>query len=264
MIMFCPHCGQEKSPDAAFCSNCGTRLEKQEKTQEKTKDTKTGPSTGKTNLVPILGGVGALTLIIVVLAIIFVGLDEGKDNIALPMEIGNRWEYRLIFEEEIEGWEDAGISLEVFDKETLNGEEYYLIKRDFINYPFEGMEVYSRYYRVDEENETIYTSEFLSEDHGLSREEIMFTETPLQVGEESSWKSDWKDGIVVHFEVVQFETVEVTAGTFTNCIKVRESEEADDEIIHEVYTYYAPGVGMVKEVNITDDYELVLWDYHLE
>ena len=47
-------------------------------------------------------------------------------------------------------------------------------------------------------------------------------------------------------------TVDVPAGRFTNCIRVRESSQLDDEI---EIKFYAPGVGVIKG----PEFELMMW-----
>jgi hypothetical protein len=55
-------------------------------------------------------------------------------------------------------------------------------------------------------------------------------------------------------EVVSLsETVTVPAGTFTNCLKVKETHDGQIE-----YKYYAPGVGLVREADEGDQPKLSL------
>lgn len=51
-------------------------------------------------------------------------------------------------------------------------------------------------------------------------------------------------------------TVTVPFGTFTNCIKIREFTALEPDA--EEYKIYAPGIGLIKEINVTDDEEIVL------
>jgi hypothetical protein len=57
-------------------------------------------------------------------------------------------------------------------------------------------------------------------------------------------------------------TVTVAAGTFTGCIKIRETTPLDKEFLE--YKYYAPGVGVVKVEVVGDIVETEeLSDYHI-
>lgn len=47
-------------------------------------------------------------------------------------------------------------------------------------------------------------------------------------------------------------------GTFTNCIKTRNWTRLEPDVIE--HKYYAPGYGLVKEVNLTDNTEIILID----
>lgn len=52
------------------------------------------------------------------------------------------------------------------------------------------------------------------------------------------------------------QTVTVPLGTYVNCIKTKNWTELEpDQLEHK---FYAPGVGMVKEINVNDNTEIVL------
>jgi hypothetical protein len=53
-------------------------------------------------------------------------------------------------------------------------------------------------------------------------------------------------------------TVTVPFGTFTNCIKIKETSDIIPDLFE--YKFYAPGVGFIKAVNVTDEEEVVLID----
>jgi hypothetical protein len=50
--------------------------------------------------------------------------------------------------------------------------------------------------------------------------------------------------------------VTVPFGTFTNCIKIKELSDIIPGVFE--YKFYAPGIGMIKEVNVADKEEVVL------
>ena len=52
------------------------------------------------------------------------------------------------------------------------------------------------------------------------------------------------------------QTVTIPLGTYTNCIKTKNWTELEPDAIEN--KYYAPGIGLVKEENVTDNTEIVL------
>lgn len=52
------------------------------------------------------------------------------------------------------------------------------------------------------------------------------------------------------------QTVTIPYGTYTNCIKTRNWTELEPDLNEN--KYYAPGIGLVKEVNLTDNSEIKL------
>lgn len=60
-------------------------------------------------------------------------------------------------------------------------------------------------------------------------------------------------------EVVEVDiTVDIPLGSFSNCIKIREWTELEPDVTE--YKYYAPGIGLIKEENVTEGEEVVLVD----
>ncbi len=53
-------------------------------------------------------------------------------------------------------------------------------------------------------------------------------------------------------------TVTTSLGTFNNCIKTRNFTRLEPDV--QEHKYYAPGYGLIKEVNLTDDEEILLID----
>ncbi len=51
-------------------------------------------------------------------------------------------------------------------------------------------------------------------------------------------------------------TVTIPLGTYTNCIKTRNWTELEPDLNET--KFYAPGIGLIKEVNVTDNTEIVL------
>lgn len=52
------------------------------------------------------------------------------------------------------------------------------------------------------------------------------------------------------------QTVIISFGTFNNCIRTRNWTALEPDLNEN--KYYAPGIGLVKEVNVTDNYEIRL------
>jgi hypothetical protein len=46
------------------------------------------------------------------------------------------------------------------------------------------------------------------------------------------------------------ETVTIGLGTFTNCLKIRETTPLEPDVLE--FKYYAPGIGVIKVENATD------------
>lgn len=51
-------------------------------------------------------------------------------------------------------------------------------------------------------------------------------------------------------------TVTIPYGTFTNCIKIKELSDIIPNLLE--YKFYAPGIGFIKTINVTDNEEVVL------
>ena len=51
-------------------------------------------------------------------------------------------------------------------------------------------------------------------------------------------------------------TITIPLGTYSNCIKTRNWTDLEPDLNE--YKYYAPGVGLIKEENVTDKTEIVL------
>ena len=51
-------------------------------------------------------------------------------------------------------------------------------------------------------------------------------------------------------------TVTIPLGTYTNCIKTKNWTELEPDLNET--KFYAPGIGLIKEVNVTDNTEIVL------
>lgn len=51
-------------------------------------------------------------------------------------------------------------------------------------------------------------------------------------------------------------TITVPYGTYTNCIQTRNWTELEPDLNE--HKFYAPGIGLVKEVDLTDNFEIVL------
>lgn len=52
------------------------------------------------------------------------------------------------------------------------------------------------------------------------------------------------------------ETVVIPVGTFTNCIKTKNFTELEPDLIEN--KLYAPGIGLVKEIDLKDNAEINL------
>lgn len=51
-------------------------------------------------------------------------------------------------------------------------------------------------------------------------------------------------------------TLSIPFGTFTDCIQIEEWTELEPDVRE--HKFYAPGIGLIKEVNVTDNEEIVL------
>ncbi len=51
-------------------------------------------------------------------------------------------------------------------------------------------------------------------------------------------------------------TITVPNGTYTNCIKIKETSDIIPQLFE--YKFYAPGIGFIKTINVTDNEEIVL------
>lgn len=51
-------------------------------------------------------------------------------------------------------------------------------------------------------------------------------------------------------------TVTVPFGTFSNCIRIREFNALEPDALE--YKIYDPNIGLIKEINVTDEEEIVL------
>jgi len=70
---------------------------------------------------------------------------------------------------------------------------------------------------------------------------------PLKVGC-SWWVGNDGNGYSINRKIVKFETINTPAGTFTNCIKIREDQSVDGKPFSSGYYWYAPNVGLVKGI----------------
>jgi hypothetical protein len=66
--------------------------------------------------------------------------------------------------------------------------------------------------------------------------------TPLDTG------VTWMTGDYKKVVESNNETIQVTAGTFANCLKIRTNRKIDGEMVYEETAWYAPGVGEVKVI----------------
>lgn len=213
-------------------------------------------------------------------------LPDSSDSY-LPLAVGNSWNYLMTLAPDVEPFvpEQAGEN-QLFDYHetveppvTIEGVEYFLIRTlreatdEWDAYPQEQLRRITR--------DAVYSRLlFLDEDENLQYEDVIQLRLPPRVGD--TWHDEW---LGATFTTVAIdEQVTVPAGTF-NCVRVEMSmlvpEHADGEyegtnvvaqseedqggsgengdgVLLVVKTWYARGVGIVRDQTWEDDAKMAM------
>lgn len=153
-----------------------------------------------------------------------------------PLEVGNRWQYQI---SSTESGDRVGY-INVERATQVSGQARYTVLMDCFHDDDERLDFTAAW---QGEDMLVYSVGGQTADPPM-----LFFDGPLSVGR--TWNATQPSGSVTHFEVLaDNETVVTPAGTFTGCIKIKETwnDWPNDMDLN----WFKPGVGLVRK----DTYE---------
>lgn len=171
-----------------------------------------------------------------VLLFLLVGCSQSGGDDYFPIMDGLRKEYAVQYRSS-DGVENGRSVIRIDGQKTINGKVYF--KEVIVFSGLSGFEPVIFYSRKDESG--IYMVEEAHMDHP----EYLSTRFPLEVGKEWAVSLPWSDK---QCRIEAIETAELLDRKYESCLKISfRTVYKNSGFEVEGYSYYCPGVGLVKE-----------------
>ena len=188
-----------------------------------------------------------------------VGITTSSSQVAsdffFPLSVGNSWSYHT--SSHASGWEPRTIREAIEGTDPVGGRQYYReVGKEMVDsHPSDSTIFHVFWLRADSLGNILigaYSDRSTNIDSAtLVPPGSFFPNEYLTVGYSFEYPQPFSDYYLQDSVLSRTETVNVPAGTFINCLEIREQHrDTLWNVLFREYAFYAPGVGEVKRVRV--------------